>query len=248
MLLDAGQPAEALRAFERANDIAPGTPQYLLSRARANAANGQVDAARQDLRNALAINPEFTPARLALVDLERRTGRLDAAAEALARLKRAATDDPAVALLEGELMLARREFEAAIPRFETAVAGGSGPRHRRPVPGAAQRRQAGAGAHARECAAGQPGDTSLRIVLADHYLSTARYPEAATHYEKLVEAQPNNAALLNNLAWLYAQGGDHRAAELAKRAYELAPEAPQHHGHATAGSCTSAATTRGRWS
>ena len=62
------------------------------------------------------------------------------------------------------------------------------------------------------------------MLLAHHYLTSARYPEAVAQYEKLLQGQPDNPVLLNNLAWLYDQAGDARAVDFAKRAYELVPE------------------------
>lgn len=228
MLLDAGQVAEALRAFERADELAPGTPQYLVNRGRAHVVSGQIDEARRDMRNALAVDPDYTPARLALVDIERRSGRLDAAGEALARLKTTAEpDDPAVALLEGELLLAQRDYERAIPRFATAIDGEMGGRA---ISGLFQAQlRSGKPEPERtleDALRASPGDMSLRVLAADHYLSTGRFPAAAGHYEKLVEYQPDNPMLLNNLAWLYSQGGDPRAVSLAERAHQLAPESP----------------------
>jgi Flp pilus assembly protein TadD len=47
---------------------------------------------------------------------------------------------------------------------------------------------------------------------------------ARTSYEKLLESNPENVVVLNNLAWIYHEDGDSRAIELARRAYELNPD------------------------
>ena len=226
MLLAAGQPAEALRAFGRAIDIAPGNAELLLNRARAYAATGEVEAAQQDLRNALAVDPEYFAARLALTDMERRSGRLDSAADHLARLKRsAAPGNAAVALLEGELLLARQDFAAAIPAFETARDGGIG---NRADIGLYQARQQSGDAEAvstlEEALAASPDDATVRRVAASHYLSAGDHATAIGHYEVLLRQQPDNAVMLNNLAWLYNKTGDARALATAERALEAAPE------------------------
>ena len=41
-----------------------------------------------------------------------------------------------------------------------------------------------------------------------------------------MEAQPNNPAMLNNLAWSLAQIKDPKAIDFAEKAYKLAPEQP----------------------
>lgn len=50
--------------------------------------------------------------------------------------------------------------------------------------------------------------------------------EAIKWYEKTLSLAPRTAAALNNLAWIYYEQKDPRAAELAKQAYELAPNNP----------------------
>jgi cellulose synthase operon protein C len=54
---------------------------------------------------------------------------------------------------------------------------------------------------------------------------TTRRP-AIEQYEISVELAPDNAMVLNNLAWLYGEAGDPRGVELASRAHELAPDNP----------------------
>jgi putative PEP-CTERM system TPR-repeat lipoprotein len=228
MLFDAGQHAEALRTYEQAISLSPGNPQLLFNRARADLALGQPDRAREALRNALALDPDFAAARFALVDLDRRSGRLDAAESGLAALKQnQGADDPGVALLEGELLLARRQPADAVAAFEKARAGGIGSRA---VVGLFQAKlQSGAPEPERvleDALEANPDDTPVRVLVADHYLRNQRYAQAIGHYEILVRRQPDNAALLNNLAWLYNEAGDPRALETAERAHAAAPEAP----------------------
>jgi len=47
--------------------------------------------------------------------------------------------------------------------------------------------------------------------------------KAIATYEKILELEPATPAALNNLAWLYYERKDLRAAEYAKKAYEIAP-------------------------
>src|SRR5262249_24589480 len=66
-------------------------------------------------------------------------------------------------------------------------------------------------------------DQSARSSLANSLIQVHRYAEARAQYEKLIEKDPENPLILNNLAWLYANQGDPRAAETAEHAYRLAP-------------------------
>lgn len=71
-----------------------------------------------------------------------------------------------------------------------------------------------------------PEDIKTRIILAVAYHRLGRYTEAAKEYEEILELQPRNATVVNNLAWIYHEKGDDRALAFAQRAYELAPERP----------------------
>jgi Tfp pilus assembly protein PilF len=64
-------------------------------------------------------------------------------------------------------------------------------------------------------------------MLAMHYQQESRDSEAMSAYEKLLELGSKNIVILNNLAWLYHKGGDQRALEVAKQAYELNPSKPE---------------------
>jgi serine/threonine-protein kinase len=73
----------------------------------------------------------------------------------------------------------------------------------------------------------EPAFVEAHGALADALDGEGRYPEAAAHYEAALAKQPDNASLLNNLAWLRAacpdaaiRNGD-QAVKLALRACEL---------------------------
>jgi predicted Zn-dependent protease len=52
------------------------------------------------------------------------------------------------------------------------------------------------------------------------------YPGAAKQYRLVLEAQPENPAVLNNLAWVAGQIKDPKAIEYAEKANKLAPNQP----------------------
>ncbi len=71
-----------------------------------------------------------------------------------------------------------------------------------------------------------PKDTSVRAYWAATRVRADRYPEAIAQYEILVKDNPRNAVLLNDLAWLYQQVRDPRAAATAERALAIVPQSP----------------------
>lgn len=69
-----------------------------------------------------------------------------------------------------------------------------------------------------------PDNANLLLDRAILQQSQGELENAELNYEKLLNAMPDNAVALNNLAWLYHQTGDERALPLARKAYELAPD------------------------
>ena len=66
-------------------------------------------------------------------------------------------------------------------------------------------------------------DLAPHLALAGMYMADKSYDKAAREYEQALALAPNDPIALNNLAWLYAKGGDKRARELAIQAYRVAP-------------------------
>jgi Flp pilus assembly protein TadD len=52
------------------------------------------------------------------------------------------------------------------------------------------------------------------------------YAGAARQYRILLEAQPENPTVLNNMAWVAGQLKDPKAVEYAEKANKLAPDQP----------------------
>lgn len=73
-----------------------------------------------------------------------------------------------------------------------------------------------------------PQNVSAQTLAANAYLQAKRWPEAIALYEGVRKRLgDNDATLLNNLAWAYAETGDYdRALPLARRAWALDPRNP----------------------
>jgi tetratricopeptide (TPR) repeat protein len=68
-----------------------------------------------------------------------------------------------------------------------------------------------------------PNDPGLLFVSAIESREPGQHQAATRAYEALLEIEPNNVSVLNNLAWLYYENKDARALPLAKQAFELDP-------------------------
>ena len=65
---------------------------------------------------------------------------------------------------------------------------------------------------------------AIHFKLATAYQQQNDNKQAEAHYKAILDEQPDNVLALNNLAFLYSQQNDPQAMELAKRAYDKAPE------------------------
>ena len=71
-----------------------------------------------------------------------------------------------------------------------------------------------------------PDDGYVHTILAAAYEADGQDQKAILHYEKVLEKEPDNITVLNNLAWVYNKQNDDRAIDLAERAYRQNPESP----------------------
>jgi len=64
---------------------------------------------------------------------------------------------------------------------------------------------------------------SAHFKLATLYQQQNNLTEAEKHYKNILAVMPDNALVINNLAWIYHQQNNPDALELAQKAYKLAP-------------------------
>jgi len=69
-----------------------------------------------------------------------------------------------------------------------------------------------------------PKNGAIHFKLATAYQQKNDNKQAEEHYKAILTEQPDNVLALNNLAFLYSQKNDPQALELAKKAYDKAPE------------------------
>ena len=71
-----------------------------------------------------------------------------------------------------------------------------------------------------------PKDVAFRMYLGDLASSQKNYAQAVSHYQSALGLQPNNALILNNLAWASGQAKAPKALEYAEKANQIAPNQP----------------------
>jgi putative PEP-CTERM system TPR-repeat lipoprotein len=222
----AGEKEQALVTYRKLATLQPTSPVALHRLATAQAANADQAAAAISLKKALSLKPDYIDAQVGLAGLEVRAGRFPEAIKIARQVQKQAAKSPLGFALEGDVLMAEKKFPQAAKAYETAYGiGKSGLLAAKTYEAYAQ---AGKPDEAERWLAqglkDSPDDASVRLYAADAALKSGKYRNAIEHYEWLLQKQPDNVLVLNNLAWAYQQVKDKRALETAERAYKLKPD------------------------
>jgi putative PEP-CTERM system TPR-repeat lipoprotein len=223
-----GDHAAAIATFSRLTEKAPRSPDAHLHLAQAHLAAKQTASARDALKKAIQLKPDFVKAHDALIRLELAEKRPDAALRVAREIQVQQPRSPLGFDREGNIQLGQKRFPQAIKAYEQALAKGAS------TPGFIK-------LHRTLLVAGEtkvadqrladwikqnPKDLMARAYAADVYMQTNRSREAITQYQELLRANPKHVSALNNLANLYQREKDSRALSVAEQAYKLAPNHP----------------------
>ena len=223
--LAAGHKSDAAQSLRRLIEIYPSNIAQRRQLAAVLLSAGDAAGARQAIAAAIKIaprNPQLIADQLAI---ELKTSGLAAALATAARLQKSDPGWPLAPALPGDVYMAAKQYAKAAAAYQAAF---------RQAPSAllvARLAQAKSAAGQPDAAAGllrdwlakHPEDIGIGALLAGYDIAAHRYPQATQELEKAVAQAPQNAIILNNLAWLYQRAGDPRARSLAERAYLLAP-------------------------
>lgn len=220
---------QAIGSFGRVAALLPQSSQPYLQMSSAQLLAGDGAAAAQSLRKALDIDPRLLQAQQGLVSLAMRAQHSD---EALAMAKTVQKQRPKEAvgyLLEGQIAATNKDWDKAVQAYRSGL---------KQAPGSAE---LAVGLHGTLLAAGkkaeaerwaqdwqrqQPKDPAFAFYLAQSALARGQYPESLHYFEQVRVLQPDNAGVLNNVAWLKGQLGRDGALADAERANQLMPNEP----------------------
>jgi tetratricopeptide (TPR) repeat protein len=225
LLLAAQRYDQALERFRKAAELAPDQPIYWEDTARAQLALNQPTAARESIDKALKLQPDLGSAERLLVLIELRTGGAKAALARVQDMRRRDPNDVETIVLEGDVQAVGNAYREAAQAYADAERIRPSSllamkAHQALLSGKLENPQA----PLVRWLAKQPDDLPPRLLLAGYYQSSNQLKNAIGEFETLARLQPNSPVVLNNLAWTYQEAGDRRARDIAKRAYELAPD------------------------
>ncbi|MCX8017269.1 MAG: PEP-CTERM system TPR-repeat protein PrsT [Rhodocyclaceae bacterium] len=224
----AGDMGQALSIYAKLAALLPTAPHPYLRMAEIQLAQKDHAAARASLNKGIGLLPDSLALQRALVLLDLSEQKID---EALAKARAVQKSRPKESvgwLLEGDIHAGRQDWSSAANAYRSAL-------KLSPANEIAEKLyiallQANKAGEAKNFADGwlreRPKDAAFRMFLAEVANKRKDYATAASHYRALLNDNPGNAALLNNLAWSLGQLKDPKALEYAEEAYRRVPDHP----------------------
>lgn len=221
----AGDTNQALTTYGKLVAIQPSSPLANMRLAEIHLVNKNRSESIKNLKRALEIKPDLLEAQRALIllDLEdKKTGE----AFAMARLVQQQRPREAIGhVLEGDIHAVAKAWPEAAKAYRTAIKA-------QPLADVAIKLHtvlaaSGNAAEAERWAASwnkdHPQDITMRMHLGDIAIARKDLAQASQIYQSVLNVQPNNALVLNNLAWISGQLKSPKAVEYAEKANQLMP-------------------------
>ena len=223
-----GERQQAIATLNRLVRLQPQSPGPLVALAGVQRAADDRTAAEQSLRRALALRSDLIEAQQRLIALLVETQRAPEALKLAREVQGQRPDVAAGYLLEGDIHAAGGDWEQAVPAFRNAFdrarTAELAVRLHRAQLRAGKTKEADV--TAADWLGQQPQDVAMRAYLAEYALAQNRLEDAEKLYRTVIEFQPQNALVLNNLAWVAGRLDRPDAIVLAERALALAPDNP----------------------
>lgn len=221
--------AEASYTLEQLMEVTQETASshHLL----AVAANGSGDQAkaREELKKAIALDPDYLPSLVTLARIAATEQNQRDFEAYLARLTELKPNASEVLRLRSLDALSKGDLESALDYSGRAFKAKASTQTLLEL--AKARQLAGEPDDAtkllQDWLEKSPEDIAARMALASMLNTEERDDEASTHYLQIVELDPDNVIALNNLAWQLRLTDPVKASEYSRRAVELAPNQPE---------------------
>ncbi len=226
--LEAGNRENALASYNQLVQKAPNSAVAHFGLAKAELSMGNAVAARAALKKALQVKPDHSEAQAALVHLELATGKLEEGLRLAREYQSRSPESPLGFSLEGDAHAKAGRYAEAVRAYEQSLG-----KNRNGTMIAKLHEAmtlAGLSGKADSITRGwlkaHPQDALVRNYFADSLARRGLGKAAIEQYQAILDDDPNNARVLNNLANLYLASKDSRALSTAEAAYRLHPGNP----------------------
>jgi putative PEP-CTERM system TPR-repeat lipoprotein len=220
-----GQSAAARDSYRQILDLEPGNVEIRRNLSDLLLSANDNDGAKALTAEGLKAVPGDATLLQYYVGIVFRVDGLNAALATAERLAADPANQPAARLLKGDVYVSAGQFAEAVAAYGTELRADPSSalvlRTATALSAAGRTDQAAQGL--RDWLAVQPGDTDAAEALASLDLVARRFYDAETHLQLVLNKRPNDAAALNNLAWVYQQRNDARARGVAQKAYLISP-------------------------
>ena len=223
-----GQLELAVDAYKKLAIVMPRSPHVHMQVAALYLKLDNVGAAEDHLKTALGMQPDFPAAQLAQAEIYVNRGNYDLALMIADQLKKNYPNASGGYQLRGDILMARKKPDQALPAFEKALQ--LAPSAELQIKVANALRQTGkaadGAARIEQWLKQHPDDVRVLLYKGEVMLADKQFQAAADYLQGVVRRYPGNVTACNNLAWAYQQTGDARAVAAAEQAYKLAPQHP----------------------
>ena len=231
-----GDRQQAISSFNKVATLQPRSPLGAMRLADLAIRNGDKEAAVAALKRAQAIAPGDAELARQVVEKSLQLGRVDLATATVKGLQAAHPKFGLGWKLEGDIARARKDLPAAIAAYRkadqlAAEAGASVANTELAIALHGALVESGKRDEAERYAAAYTarykGDELFLYHLGDVALNSGRYPEAEQRYQAVLAVNGDNAAALNNIAWLRLRAGKpDDGLKFAEQATKLRPNVP----------------------
>lgn len=224
----AGERDQAIATFGKLSSLIPKSAAPWLAQGQAYVQAKDWGNARQVVRKAVDLEPDLLLGWVTLVGVEIQSRRFEEARADVRTIQKRWPGEPVGYLLEVEALTAQKEWGNAERVLRDAIQKTKNPAlvGRLYALLDAQGRKQEAEAVATNWVAQNPKDITVHTFAAEASLQRKDYAAAVRWYKSALRAQPENSAVLNNLAWVLGRLQDPTALEYGQKALTLAPDSP----------------------
>lgn len=224
----AGESNQALATYGKLASQQPMSPLAHVRMAQIHLANKNKDEAGKSLRKALEIKPDLLEAQRGLALLALEAKKLPEALSIAREVQKQRPKEASGAMLEGDIHVAAKQWPEAAAAYRAGLKQAASPELAIKLHDALQ--AAGNKAETDKFVASwtreHPKDIAFKMHLGDQASLRKDFAGASQLYRSALDVQPNNAMVLNNLAWAMGNAKQPKALEYAEKANQLAPNQP----------------------
>lgn len=218
----------ALDTYSKLVAMMPKSAAAQMRMAAVHARLKNVAATGEDLKKALAIEPNNERARVGQIEMALATNKPDEALSLARAMQKAMPKSPIGFLSEGDILSMQKKYDPALRAYNQAFAVAATSNNLMKIVAALNASGQGKEARSRLSAwiASHPNEPLLRMYNGEMLLADKNYKGASDQFEAVLKVAPNDPAVLNNLAFAYQQQKDARALPTAELAIKAAPDNP----------------------